>query len=131
MARSTTTTSTAPRLSNAWGNVQENPRENSVRETASMAGAGLSTQENRGHKTGARTNAYFSPQYMVQYGYSDEKTAPRPLVLVGLQAIGTAVGVGPQALRRWIREEQFPARRCSDGIFRADPEAVRLWFRQV
>ncbi|HEU6437216.1 MAG TPA: hypothetical protein VE028_07165 [Nitratidesulfovibrio sp.] len=31
-------------------------------------------------------------------------------------------------MKRWIREDGFPARRCSDGTYRADPEAVRRWF---
>ena len=55
--------------------------------------------------------------------------APQLLVYVGLQAIAKAVGAGHMALRRWIREENFPARRCSDGIYRAEPEAIRQWFR--
>ena len=56
---------------------------------------------------------------------------PQPLVYVGLQAIAKAVGAGHLALRRWIREENFPARRCSDGIYRAEPEAIRQWFRII
>lgn len=51
-----------------------------------------------------------------------------PFVLVGLDAIGRAVGAGQGAVKRWIREDGFPARRCSDGTYRADPEAVRRWF---
>lgn len=50
------------------------------------------------------------------------------LVLVGLDAISKAVGAGQGAVKRWIRDEGFPARRCSDGTYRADPEAVRRWF---
>ncbi|MBG3876694.1 hypothetical protein FVW20_06545 [Desulfovibrio oxamicus] len=53
---------------------------------------------------------------------------PVPFVLVGLDAIGRAVGAGQGAVKRWIREDGFPARRCSDGTYRADPEAVRRWF---
>ena len=56
---------------------------------------------------------------------------PYPLVYVGLQAIAKAVGAGHLAVRRWIREENFPARRCSDGIYRAEPEAIRQWFRTM
>lgn len=51
-----------------------------------------------------------------------------PFVLVGLDAIGRAVGAGQGAVKRWIREDGFPARRCSDGTYRADPDAVRRWF---
>lgn len=50
------------------------------------------------------------------------------LVLVGLTAIGKAVGAGPGTIKKWIREENFPVRRCSDGIYRASPESVRAWF---
>lgn len=56
------------------------------------------------------------------------QVCPRPFVLVGLDAIGRAVGAGQGAVKRWIREDGFPARRCSDGTYRADPEAVRRWF---
>ncbi len=52
----------------------------------------------------------------------------QPVVLVGLDSIARAVGAGQLAIRRWIKEENFPARRCTDGIYRADPEAVRRWF---
>lgn len=51
-----------------------------------------------------------------------------PLILVGLTAICAAVGAGEGTVKRWIREDGFPARRCSDGTYRADPEAVRRWF---
>lgn len=64
------------------------------------------------------------------YGLPMPQT-PQLLVLVGLQAIAKAVGAGHQAVRRWIREENFPAKRCSDGIYRADPEAIRQWFRTI
>ncbi|UZP67338.1 hypothetical protein N1030_17340 [Desulfovibrio mangrovi] len=50
-------------------------------------------------------------------------------VFVGLQAIGKAVGAGPQTIKRWIREDAFPARRCSDGIYRASAESILEWFR--
>lgn len=56
------------------------------------------------------------------------QVCPQPFVLVGLDAIGRAVGAGQGAVKRWIREDGFPARRCSDGTYRADPEAVRRWF---
>lgn len=51
-----------------------------------------------------------------------------PVILVGLDAICGAVGAGQIAVKRWIRDEGFPARRCSDGKYRADPESVRRWF---
>lgn len=51
------------------------------------------------------------------------------LVYVGLAAIGRAVGAGPGTVKRWIREEAFPARRCSDGIYRATAEGMRSWFQ--
>lgn len=51
-----------------------------------------------------------------------------PLILVGLDAICRAVGAGQTAVKRWIRDEGFPARRCTDGTYRADPESVRRWF---
>lgn len=51
-----------------------------------------------------------------------------PLVLVGLAAICRAVGAGQTAVKRWIRDEGFPARRCTDGTYRADPESVQRWF---
>ncbi len=51
-----------------------------------------------------------------------------PMILVGLEAISKAVGAGNKAILRWIKEENFPARRNTDGIYRADPEAVRRWF---
>lgn len=51
-----------------------------------------------------------------------------PLVLVGLENISRAVGAGTATLKRWIRDGSFPARRCTDGIYRADPDAIRLWF---
>ncbi len=51
-----------------------------------------------------------------------------PVVIVGLDTIAKAVGAGRGAVRRWILEENFPAKRCTDGVYRADPEAVRRWF---
>ena len=50
------------------------------------------------------------------------------LVLVGLSAISKAVGAGPGTIKKWIKEENFPVRRCSDGIYRASPESVKNWF---
>ena len=50
------------------------------------------------------------------------------IILVGLDEIGKAVGAGKGTIKRWIWEEDFPALRCSDNIYRADPEAIRKWF---
>ena len=56
------------------------------------------------------------------------KTDGPSVVIVGLDTIAKAVGAGRGAVRRWILEENFPAKRCTDGVYRADPEAVRRWF---
>lgn len=56
------------------------------------------------------------------------RTDGPPVVIVGLDTIAKAVGAGRGAVRRWILEENFPAKRCTDGVYRADPEAVRRWF---
>ena len=50
------------------------------------------------------------------------------LVLVGLTAISKAVGAGPGTIKKWIKEENFPVRRCSDGIYRASPDTIKEWF---
>lgn len=50
------------------------------------------------------------------------------LVLVGLAAISKAVGAGPGTIKKWMKEEDFPVRRCSDGVYRASPEALKEWF---
>jgi len=60
--------------------------------------------------------------------YAPHGEPARPLVLVGLTAICNAVGAGEKTVKRWIRNDNFPARRCTDGIYRADPEAIRRWF---
>ncbi|MGJ3522953.1 hypothetical protein ACR4XJ_07945 [Nitratidesulfovibrio sp. D1] len=73
-----------------------------------------------GHRAGA---GYAPARGPVQGPPHDQ-----PFVLVGLDAIGRAVGAGQGAVKRWIREDGFPARRCSDGTYRADPDAVRRWF---
>lgn len=56
---------------------------------------------------------------------------PSPVVFVGLAAIARAVGAGQLTVRKWIQEENFPARRCTDGIYRADPDAIRRWFTDI
>lgn len=78
--------------------------------------------------SGFWSDARFVPGYGQAHGavYGPEQAVP--FVLVGLDAIGRAVGAGQGAVKRWIREDGFPARRCSDGTYRADPEAVRRWF---
>lgn len=50
------------------------------------------------------------------------------LIYVGLSAIARAVGAGPHTIKRWIREEAFPARRCSDGVYRASAQSMLDWF---
>lgn len=50
------------------------------------------------------------------------------LIYVGLAAISRAVGAGPHTIKRWIREEAFPARRCSDGVYRANAQSMQDWF---
>ncbi|MFV0347248.1 MAG: hypothetical protein ACK5JO_01585 [Halodesulfovibrio sp.] len=64
--------------------------------------------------------------FRLQPGMPVHRAVP---VFVGLQAIGKAVGAGPQTIKRWIREESFPARRCSDGIYRASAESLLAWFK--
>lgn len=69
------------------------------------------------------------PAWAPAPSHGPASTSPgQPFVLVGLDAIGRAVGAGQGAVKRWIREDGFPARRCSDGTYRADPDAVRRWF---
>ncbi|MCG8529557.1 MAG: hypothetical protein MI749_02710 [Desulfovibrionales bacterium] len=71
-------------------------------------------------------------QNSCQMGYQAGMTLPNgQLVLVGLIAISKAVGAGPGTIKKWIKEENFPVRRCSDGIYRASPESVKAWFAQV
>ncbi len=70
----------------------------------------------------------FGPGYGQAHGVGYGPEYGAPFVLVGLDAIGRAVGAGQGAVKRWIREDGFPARRCSDGTYRADPDAVRRWF---
>lgn len=65
---------------------------------------------------------FFSPMPMM-YNRLEE-----PIVLVGLDTIAYAVGAGPRTIKRWMQEEEFPAVRCSDGVYRADPRRVRRWF---
>lgn len=74
------------------------------------------------------SDARFVPGYGQALGAAYGPEHGVPFVLVGLDAIGRAVGAGQGAVKRWIREDGFPARRCSDGTYRADPEAVRRWF---
>ncbi len=70
--------------------------------------------------------AFTTPSHLHQ---TQDKTNTT-VVLVGLAAISRAVGAGPITVRKWIKEEKFPARRYTDGIYRADPEAIRRWFTE-
>lgn len=54
-----------------------------------------------------------------------------PFLLIGLEAICNAVGAGPRTVKRWMATDGFPARRCSDGVYRADPHSVRRWFANI
>lgn len=76
----------------------------------------------------ARPDGMSGPVQGLASGLAQGRACAQPFVLVGLEAIGRAVGAGQGAVKRWIREDGFPARRCSDGTYRADPEAVRRWF---
>lgn len=51
-----------------------------------------------------------------------------PFLLIGLEAICNIVGAGPRTVKQWVNEDDFPARRCSDGVYRADPYSVQRWF---
>ena len=57
-----------------------------------------------------------------------ERTDYPLVIMVGLETIAMAVGAGRGTVRRWIFEEGFPVKRCTDGVYRADPEAIRQWF---
>ncbi len=68
-------------------------------------------------------------QFLADTMYAIKSTMPSySTVLVGLESIAKYVGAGPLSIKRWVKEERFPAKRCTDGIYRADSEAVRIWF---
>ncbi|MCT4626011.1 hypothetical protein [Halodesulfovibrio sp.] len=76
-----------------------------------------------------------APEYPQMFqapaGFPNKSGASIPngqIILVGLAAICKAVGAGPSTIKKWIREEDFPVRKCSDGIYRASPESIRDWF---
>ncbi len=51
-----------------------------------------------------------------------------PVVLLsGLDEIGQAIGAGRRALRRWIKEKDFPAVLGDDNTYRADPAKIQEW----
>jgi excisionase family DNA binding protein len=51
------------------------------------------------------------------------------LVISPLKAIAAAMNCSPDTLRRWIKEEGFPAFQL-DGTWRAVPEDVKQWLRE-
>ncbi len=82
------------------------------------------TPSKRTQKEWDTSSADFHSRPMVPY-------PPSPVVFVGLASIARAVGAGQLTVRKWIQEENFPARRCTDGIYRADPDAIRRWFTSI
>jgi len=72
--------------------------------------------------------------HSTEYGYpltpaaSMRQPQNDQIILVGLTAISKAVGAGPGTIKKWIRQEAFPVRKCSDGIYRASAEAIKNWF---
>ncbi|MEZ0576234.1 hypothetical protein [Halodesulfovibrio aestuarii] len=81
--------------------------------------------DNCGIEPGAE---YSLPPSAVLQGRARTYISNGQIVLVGLTAICRAVGAGPSTIKKWIKEENFPVRKCSDGIYRASPEAIREWF---
>ncbi|MGL4722183.1 MAG: hypothetical protein ACRCV3_02655 [Desulfovibrionaceae bacterium] len=49
-------------------------------------------------------------------------------ILVGLSAIGHAIGAGKKTVKKIIKENGFPAVRYSDGIYRISKKSVIEWF---
>ncbi len=90
-----------------------------------------------GHTYGHGTDRY-APEAWYPHGIGGEYSpssghggsAPEQgrLVYVGLASIAKAVGAGPHTIKRWIREEAFPARRGTDGIYRATAASMQDWF---
>lgn len=52
------------------------------------------------------------------------------ILLVGLSEIARSMGVGKKTLRRWIKEQGFPARRCEDQRYRVSPQEIEDWWRE-
>ena len=50
------------------------------------------------------------------------------LGLVGLEAISKAVGCSEKTVKRLIQEDGLPARKDSDGKYRASEHAIIEWF---
>lgn len=106
-----------------------------------MAAVGMVQKEARGMEYSDGVRGPANRHMASRYGVTDVgghgqgirtfrhcATTREPVILVGLDAICCAVGAGQTAVKRWIRDEGFPARRCTDGKYRADPESVRKWF---
>lgn len=74
--------------------------------------------------------APFLPSMAVQESSRANMTNGQ-IILVGLAAICRAVGAGPGTIKKWIKEEEFPVRKCSDGIYRASPESIKEWFSRT
>ncbi|MFI3270919.1 MAG: hypothetical protein R3Y11_02295 [Pseudomonadota bacterium] len=53
------------------------------------------------------------------------------MLFIGLEAICNAVGAGPRTVKKWMAEDGFPARRYSDGVYRASVRSVERWFEQM
>lgn len=83
-------------------------------------------------KTNTNNLNFFSglDEHLGHLPHKSRAALQNPVVFVGLAVIAKAVGAGPMTIRKWIQEENFPARRYTDGIYRADPEAVRRWFNE-
>jgi hypothetical protein len=55
------------------------------------------------------------------------KADPQSDILRGLDQIGRFVGYGPAAIRRWVANENFPARRLPDGSWLSSGSAITKW----
>ena len=74
-------------------------------------------------------NTGYLTEQQGNYANHNNNINQRALVLVGLGNIAKAVGAGEGTVRKWIKDENFPAKRYSDGIYRAEPETVKRWFQ--
>lgn len=52
------------------------------------------------------------------------------ILLVGLREIAEALGAGEKTVRYWINFKRLPARKGSDGIYRACPDQLLRWFQE-
>ncbi len=87
---------------------------------------GIKEQEHREQGESSDTHEDF----WIQKGTAPS-SSETPLVLIGLEAICNAVGAGPRTVKRWMKVDGFPARRYSDGVYRASPESVQRWFSSM